>query len=426
MATTNDVRLARACCSLEGLSVGDAFENRFFLHPNVAESLIASRAIPISPWNFTDDTQMALSILSILQEYGEIDQERLASSFAQRYDSQRDYGRAMHNLLAQIRDGEPWQKLAPSLFGGQGSYGNGAAMRVAPVGAFFADDMDLVVSQAFKSASVTHTHPEAIAGAIAVAVAAAWAWRLKDSGSLPSRAEFLNLILPFVPESEVLSKIHRANDLREKTPVQSAVAVLGNGTGTSAQDTVPFALWCAAQHLNNYEEALWLTVSGLGDVDTTCAIVGGIVALYTGVAGIPTGWQQARETLPNWYLLDSEAAAKETIILFRPVGPKELALIRESGDRSFPPRLPEQPIFYPVLNEEYAIEIARNWNAASSDTGYVGYVTRFQVRADFLSRYSVQTVGSSLHQEYWIPAEDLPEFNRNIVGLIEVVAEFRK
>ncbi len=229
-----------------------------------------------------------------------------------------------------------------------------------------------------------------------------------------------------MPESEVLSKIQRANDLREKTLVQSAVAVLGNGTGISAQDTVPFALWCAAQHLNNYEEALWLTVSGLGDIDTTCAMVGGIVALYTGVAGIPTGWQQARETLPNWYLLDSEAAAKETIILFRPVGPKELALIREGGDRSFPPRLPEQPIFYPVLNEEYAIEIARNWNAASSDTGYVGYVTRFQVRADFLSRYSVQTVGSSLHQEYWIPAEDLPEFNRNIVGLIEVVAEFRK
>ncbi|MEH2191398.1 MAG: hypothetical protein V7K98_01850 [Nostoc sp.] len=101
-------------------------------------------------------------------------------------------------------------------------------------------------------------------------------------------------------------------------------------------------------------------------------------------------------------------------------------MIRESGDREFPPRLPEQPIFYPVLNEEYAAQIARNWNAASTDTGYIGYVTRFQVRAEFLSRYSVKTVGGSIHQEYWIPAEDLPEFNRNIIGLIEVISEFRQ
>ncbi|MBD2511144.1 hypothetical protein H6G91_28495 [Nostoc muscorum FACHB-395] len=119
---------------------------------------------------------------------------------------------------------------------------------------------------------------------------------------------------------------------------------------------------------------------------------------------------------------------QETITLFRPTGPKELALIKKSGDREFPPRLPEQPIFYPVLNEEYAAQIACHWNAASTDTdtGYIGYVTRFQVRAEFLSRYSVKTVGGSIHQEYWIPAEDLPEFNRNIVGLIEVISEFRQ
>lgn len=289
-------------------------------------------------------------------------------------------------------------------------------MRVAPIGAFFADDLDLVVSQARSSAEVTHTHPEASAGAIAVAVAAAWAARLQ--GSTPSRKEFLNLVLPYVPESEVSSKIRRAYELSERTPVQSAATMLGNGIHISAQDTVPFALWCAAQHLDNYEEALWLTVSGLGDRDTTCAITGGIVAISTGVEGIPTAWLQAREPLPK--------SDRETITLFRPTGPKELALIKESGDREFPPRLPEQPIFYPVLNEEYAAQIARNWNAASTDTGYVGYITRFQVRAEFLNRYSVKTVGGSIHQEYWIPAEDLPEFNRNIVGLIEVISEFRQ
>jgi hypothetical protein len=111
----------------------------------------------------------------------------------------------------------------------------------------------------------------------------------------------------------------------------------------------------------------------------------------------------------------------ETVTLYRPVGPRELALIADSGYRAFPPRLPEQPIFYPVLNEEYARQIAERWNVPQSGAGYV---TRFQVRADFLSRYDVQKVGSTIHQEYWIPAEELDEFNRNIVGTIEVVAEY--
>lgn len=111
----------------------------------------------------------------------------------------------------------------------------------------------------------------------------------------------------------------------------------------------------------------------------------------------------------------------DTITLFRPVGPKELELIADSHWRAFPPRLPEQPIFYPVMNEEYAIQIARDWNAKASGSGFV---TRFSVHAAFLSRYSVQTVGTSLHQELWVPAEELEEFNRHIVGLIEVIAEF--
>lgn len=118
-------------------------------------------------------------------------------------------------------------------------------------------------------------------------------------------------------------------------------------------------------------------------------------------------------------------ADDETTTLFRPVGPKELGLIRDSGYRAFPPRLPEQPIFYPVLNEEYAAKIARDWNSTSASTGHTGFVTRFRVRADFLRRYAVQTVGSRTHQEYWIPADELPELNGNIIGPIEVAFEFR-
>jgi hypothetical protein len=113
---------------------------------------------------------------------------------------------------------------------------------------------------------------------------------------------------------------------------------------------------------------------------------------------------------------------QETTILFRPVGPRELALIIASGYREFPPRLPEQPIFYPVLNEEYARQIARDWNVPASGAGYV---VRFAVRKEFADKFAVQTVGGSVHKELWIPAEELGEMNRNIVGQIEVIAEFK-
>ena len=114
-----------------------------------------------------------------------------------------------------------------------------------------------------------------------------------------------------------------------------------------------------------------------------------------------------------------------TVTLYRPVGQKELDLIRASDFREFPPRLPPQPIFYPVLNEEYATQIARDWNTKDAASGYVGYVTRFAVDAEFISRYEVQTVGSKIYQEYWIPAEDLSELNQHIVGRIVGIAECR-
>ncbi|MFD7307539.1 hypothetical protein [Promicromonospora sp. NPDC059942] len=112
----------------------------------------------------------------------------------------------------------------------------------------------------------------------------------------------------------------------------------------------------------------------------------------------------------------------KTVTLWRPTGPQELALVEESDWRAWPPRLPDQPIFYPVLNEEYATRIARDWNVKASGAGYV---TRFDVAAEFLDRYEVQQVGGRTILEYWIPAEDLVELNANIVGRIEVVAEFR-
>ena len=112
----------------------------------------------------------------------------------------------------------------------------------------------------------------------------------------------------------------------------------------------------------------------------------------------------------------------DVVTLWRPTGPQELALVEASEWRRWPPRLPDQPIFYPVLNEDYAVRIARDWNVKASG---VGYVTRFDVRRDYLAQYEVQQVGGETILEYWIPAERLDEFNDNIVGAIEVVHTFR-
>jgi hypothetical protein len=113
---------------------------------------------------------------------------------------------------------------------------------------------------------------------------------------------------------------------------------------------------------------------------------------------------------------------EESVTLWRPLGPEELRLIQDSGMRAFPPRLPEQPIFYPVLSEDYAVKIARDWNVPASGKGYVA---RFRVRRDFLERYEIREAGGRSHLEYWIPAEDLAAFNAAIVGEIEIIAEFR-
>lgn len=114
----------------------------------------------------------------------------------------------------------------------------------------------------------------------------------------------------------------------------------------------------------------------------------------------------------------------ETTVLYRPVGQAELALIEQSGWTAFPPRLSHQPFFYPVANEAYAVQIARDWNTKDAASGYAGYVTRFHVRGDYLARHPLQTAGARIHQEYWIPAEEMDDFNRAIVGAVEVVAAF--
>lgn len=291
-------RMERARLALDGLSVGDAFGDRFFGAPAEIEERIAARVVPGAPWLYTDDTEMALGAMEVLDELGRIDQDRLAAVFARRYCARPDrgYGGTAHAILRKIGEGAPWREVAGAVFSGMGSLGNGAAMRVAPVGAYFAGDRERVIHEARASAEVTHSHPDGQAGAIAVALAAAWAWETRDRRRGDARRELLEHVVEHTPDGETRTGIAKALALPEHASVRLAVSALGSGSRVISSDTVPFALWCAARHLDDFVEAMWTTVSGLGDRDTTCAIVGGIVALAAGRAAIPAAWLAARET----------------------------------------------------------------------------------------------------------------------------------
>ncbi|MFF6905691.1 ADP-ribosylglycohydrolase family protein [Streptomyces sp. NPDC012389] len=213
--------LTAARRGLEALALGDAFGERWFplfRERRQAVNEIRARRTPQEPlWHWTDDTALELALQRSLDERGLVDQDHLALCYALAFDADqaRGYGHGMHLLLPQLLAAPAdWRALAPGLLDG-GSLGNGAAMRVAPLGARFHEDLDRVAEQAVLSAAVTHAHPDGIAGAVAVAVAA----------------------------------------------------------------------------------ALWATAEGFGDVDTTCAITGGVVGAATGTAGAPEEWLRRREPL---------------------------------------------------------------------------------------------------------------------------------
>ena len=231
MEADRNARLKRALLSLEGLSVGDGLGERFFFQGTRARPMIARRELPARRWDYTDDTRMALSIVAILHEHDEINQDALAQHFAKLYaeDPGRAYGPAMRDLLADIHFGADWREAAPALFGGKGSFGNGAAMRIAPLGAYFADDLERVVIEAERSAVVTHAHPEAAAGAIAVALAAALALRSRDEEAAPDWRAFIDQVLPHIPNSAVRDTTQIARDLPDDAGIDEVVARIGNG-----------------------------------------------------------------------------------------------------------------------------------------------------------------------------------------------------
>lgn len=267
---------------------------------DVFDAMIETRTPPRKMWRFTDDTNMALSIYEILRLHSHIDQTLLVRSFILHFDRFRHYGRGIYNWVDRCVNGEPWSEVSRTLFyDREGSFGNGGAMRSAPLGAFFADDVPLLIEQARLSAEVTHAHPEGIAGAVAVAVAAAMAWQARSHRL--KRSEFLARIIAHLPQSAVKQGVQKALSLPPSINTAAlASLVLGNGRQISAQDTVPLALWISGTCLYDYEEAIWQAISHGGDVDTLAAIVGGIVALSAGASALPAAWLQQREPLPAW------------------------------------------------------------------------------------------------------------------------------
>ncbi|MFZ5439977.1 MAG: ADP-ribosylglycohydrolase family protein [Myxococcota bacterium] len=280
--------------SLDGLSVGDAFGERFFRPEEELLAALAERRVPARPpWTWTDDTAMALSLVETLERHGTVEPDALAAGFARRYAAEpsRGYGGGAHEVLAALMLGTPWQTAARLLFDGEGSKGNGAAMRVAPLGAFFSGaPLSTVVDEAHRSAAVTHAHPDGQAGAVAVAVAA---HQLANGEPL---ALVWTQVLARTPPGPTRERLLKPSMLGFDVSSEHAARLLGSGQKVLSEDTVPFALWCALKHHDDFEEALWVTVAGRGDRDTTCAIVGGLVALQDAP---PEAWLRAREPLPS-------------------------------------------------------------------------------------------------------------------------------
>jgi len=286
-------RLDYAADSLAGLSVGDSLGAQYFAPGRKVG------VIPPPVWEWTDDTEMACSVVWMLHEAGHIDPDRLAVAFADRCEPYRGYGAGAFVILHNIRKGTHWAVAAAEVFDGEGSCGNGAAMRVAPLGAYFAGSLSKAVSEAEVSAKVTHAHPEGVAGAIAVAVAACHAASARFAGERPSARRFLEAVAVSTPDGVVKRGLNRALRM-PSVSIAEAAYELGSGGEVTAQDTVPFTIWVAARHLDDYPSAVLSCIEAGGDIDTTGAIVGGIVGAFVGRPGIPQDWLAAREPLPDW------------------------------------------------------------------------------------------------------------------------------
>jgi ADP-ribosylglycohydrolase len=293
----HDERLAAAFEILEGLSVGDALGEALSYQHHRARELSDFSVFSPGSVRYTDDTEMAMAVCETLKLIRGIDEDTLAWAFSTRFrnDPERGYGKMARRILESLCTGSHWKDVSMNAFGG-GSFGNGAAMRVAPIGGYFADDLIAVSQAAARSARVTHFHPEGIAGAIAVAIASAAAFSSRHLPAEQAGGAIWQAVLDYTPEGKVRNGISVARGMSGAT-AKEVVREAGNGACISAQDTVPFCIWSACRNLGDFPEAFLSTVEAGGDCDTNCAIVCGIVTAYGGAGAIPAEWLRVRERL---------------------------------------------------------------------------------------------------------------------------------
>lgn len=284
-------QLILASRSLTGISIGDAFGESFFGEETVMKKYIHQRVLPENTLDFTDDTIMAITVFKSLEKTGKIDQNFLTKAFTKNYDLDinRGYGPSMHQYFRDLKSGKDWKKVASSKFEGQGSMGNGGAMRASVVGAYFYNDFEKLKKNAELSCEVTHTNREAIEGTKAIAVASAFAVQEKLGIIQLNQQDFIKKIQEELEDSDMNSKLNKALYLDGNPSIELLVRTLGNGIKMTAQDTVPIVIWMLSRYRNNFEECLWNTVLALGDRDTTCAMAAGISILCC-----------AENTVPDW------------------------------------------------------------------------------------------------------------------------------
>ncbi len=435
MSTLTLEARARGC--LLGLACGDAVGTSVEFSPRGSfaplTDMVGGGPFQLQPGQWTDDTSMALCLAHSLLACRGIDaadqMRRYANWWQWGYCSATgecfDIGVTVSAALQRfLTTGDPYAGSTDPH-----TAGNGALMRLAPVVLYFWNpaDAEAVLAPVRLSTLTTHGAPEAVACS-------------RLLGEVLRRALAGQRGADLLPGADLVPDCPRVQRLAEGGFIDRPAAQI-RGTGYCV-DSLEAALWCC-WHSASVEEAILMAANLGDDADTTAAIAGQIAGALHGVDAIPAAWRArlhqadeidrlARElvrgkqgqevrALPGGPA-QAEQAGRDTVVLYRPTGPQEWALVLESGRTRWPPRLPDQPIFYPVTNERYASEIARGWNVPTSGCGYV---TRFEVRRSFMDRYPVQQVGAAHHTEWWVPAQELATLNDNIVGLIDVIAEFR-
>ncbi|UCF72656.1 MAG: ADP-ribosylglycohydrolase family protein [Deltaproteobacteria bacterium] len=276
-----------------GSALGDAIGEFAFHYPN-REGLRA-QLDRMREFRYTDDTAMSIGLAESILKKGCLDQQDLGETFRFNFQKEpwRGYASGPPTIFSMVkRLGMTYAEAARSLFGGAGSFGNGAAMRIVPVGLFFHNSPDLY-EKACISASVTHAHPLGKDGAAAQARAVSLALKLDPKDAFP-RKIFMDRLLDFARTREMKQKIYLVQELiKAQAPPSFAVEQLG--CTVAVHESLPFALYCFLRHLKSFEDCLYCAVLHGGDRDTLGAMVGAVSGVYLGIESIPESWRQKLE-----------------------------------------------------------------------------------------------------------------------------------